>query len=126
MLTLSDIERAVRASWAADTCSPDDVARAAWTPDNPAWGQCDITALLISDLFGGDLMLGEVHLGGVQHGYHWWNRLAGGIEIDLTRSQFRLGQVISGARAVPRPAGRPKRRYAEYELLRQRVDARLG
>ncbi|GIF49203.1 hypothetical protein DFJ67_7851 [Asanoa ferruginea] len=126
MLTLSDIERAVRASWAADTCSPDDVARAAWTPDNPAWGHCDITALLVSDVFGGDLMLGEVHLDGIQHGYHWWNRLAGGIEIDLTRSQFRLGQVISGARPVPRPVGRPKRRYAEYELLRQRVDARLG
>ncbi|HTF10448.1 MAG TPA: hypothetical protein VK659_19975 [Asanoa sp.] len=126
MLTLSDIERGVRASWAADTCSPDDVARAAWTADNPAWGHCDITALLVNDLFGGELVLGDVHLAGVQHGYHYWNRLAGGIEIDLTREQFRLGQVVGGARVVARPAGRPKRRYAEYELLRQRVNARLG
>lgn len=53
--TLSDIERAFRASWAADTCSPDDVDRADWQADNPAWGHCDVTALLLSHMLGGDL-----------------------------------------------------------------------
>lgn len=61
---LTDIEKAVRASWAADTCSPDDVARAPWTSDNPAWGHCDVTALAVQDLLGGDLVVGEVHLDG--------------------------------------------------------------
>ena len=49
MLAAPDV---MRASWAADTCSPDDLARAGWHPDNPAWGHCDITALLVNDLFG--------------------------------------------------------------------------
>jgi hypothetical protein len=124
--TLGGIEAALRAGWAADTCSPDDFDRAGWGPDNPAWGHCDITALLLNDLFGGDLMLGEVHLDGVRHGFHWWNRLHTGIEIDLTREQFRRGQVVTAPRAVRRPAGRPVRRHREYELLRERVAARLG
>ncbi|WP_229071040.1 hypothetical protein [Actinoplanes sp. DH11] len=124
--TLSEIETAVRAGWAADTCSPDDVERAAWEPGNPAWGHCDITALLLNDLLGGDLVLGEVHLDGERHGFHWWNRLPGGLEIDLTREQFRRGQTITAARVVERPPGRPRRRAEEYELLRSRVARHLG
>ena len=124
--TLHDIERALRASWAADTCSPDDLERAGWHPGNPAWGHCDITALLLNDLFGGDLVVGEVHAGGTRQGFHWWNRLAGGVEIDLTREQFRDGQVIVAPKVVARPAGRPRRRYREYLLLRERVATHLG
>ena len=124
--TLHDIEKAVRASWAADTCSPDDLERAGWRADNPAWGHCDVTALLVNDLLGGDLVVGKVYLDGVQHGFHWWNHLVGGIEIDLTREQFRRGQVITEAQIVKRPAGRPKRRYEAYELLRTRFNAHLG
>lgn len=26
-----------------------------WTPENPSWGQCAVTALVINDLFGGEL-----------------------------------------------------------------------
>jgi hypothetical protein len=42
--TLKDIDEAPHASWAADTCSPDDLPRASWHSGNPAWGHCDITA----------------------------------------------------------------------------------
>jgi hypothetical protein len=124
--TLAGIEDALRASWAADTCSPDDLDRAGWQADNPAWGHCDITALLVHDLLGGDLVVGEVHLDDERNGWHWWNRLPGGVEIDLTREQFRRGQAIAGARMVRRPAGLPTRRCREYLLLRERVAARLG
>jgi hypothetical protein len=126
ILSMGEIDRAVRAAWAADTCSEDDAARAPWTADNPAWGQCDITALVVHDLLGGDLMLGEVHLDGEQHGYHWWNRLATGIEVDLTRQQFRSGQVVTPGRMVIRPPGPLRRRHSEYELLRQRVMSGLA
>jgi hypothetical protein len=124
--TLDTIEAALRASWAADTCSPDDLARAGWHAGNPAWGQCDITALVVHDLLGGDLMLGDVRRGAERHGYHWWNRLASGVEIDLTRSQFVDGQEVVAARPVARPASPPQRRLKEYRLLRERVAARLG
>ncbi|MEV4329603.1 alpha/beta hydrolase [Streptomyces sp. NPDC049597] len=125
-ITLTDIEAALRASWAADTCSPDDVERAAWSEDNPSWGHCDVTALVVHDVLGGDLVLGAVFLGGEQHGHHWWNVLPSGVEVDLTRDQFRDGQTVTGRRIVPRPVGRPLRRAKEYGLLRGRVEARLG
>lgn len=86
---------------------PDDLARGGWTSDNPSMGHCDITALVVHDFFGGELMVGEVHLDGDQQGHHWWNRFPSGIEVDLTREQFRLGQVVAEGRAVQRPqAGR--------------------
>ena len=124
--SLAEIDSAVRASWAADTCSEDDAAREPWTSDNPAWGHCDVTALVIHDLLGGDVLMGEVHLDGEQRGYHAWNRLTSGLEVDLTREQFRQGQVVTAGEVVARPAGRPVRRQAEYELFRGRVMARLG
>ncbi|MEV6329159.1 hypothetical protein [Streptomyces sp. NPDC051909] len=122
--SLLDLDGALRASWAADTSSPD--YRTQWQPDNPAWGHCDITALIVNDLFGGDLVVGEVHLAGEQHGYHWWNRLPNGIDLDLTREQFRRGEQVSAERVVERPPGPLPRRWDAYLLLRTRVAAHLG
>ncbi|MGD6743518.1 YunG family protein [Streptomyces sp. BH106] len=62
--SLLELDAALRAAWAADTTSPDGSER--WSPDNPAWGHCDITALLVNDVFGGDLVLRDrvaAHLG---------------------------------------------------------------
>ncbi|WP_018385689.1 YunG family protein [Wenjunlia vitaminophila] len=124
--TLTEIDQALRASFAADTCSPDDFARAGWHQDNPSWGHCDVTALVVNDLLGGDLVVGEVHHGGEHICYHWWNRLPNGVELDLTREQFVHDEVVSGARVVHRPPGPLPHRWAEYLLLRERLTARLG
>jgi hypothetical protein len=120
--TLADLERALRASWAADTCDPDDYP---WHAGNPARGQCGVTALVLQDLLGGDLMLAEVHRDGRRTGMHWWNRLSSGIELDLTRDQFHAGEIVGPARRITRPPGSVRRGQAQYELLRHRVLARL-
>ncbi|WP_308431002.1 alpha/beta fold hydrolase [Streptomyces nojiriensis] len=124
--TLADLEAAIRAGWSAETCEPSDITKIPWTPENPGWGHCDITALVVQDLVGGDLMLGEVFHDGRQEGYHWWNLLPGGIRIDLTREQFRRGETVTPGRIVKRPGGRLRRRWEEYQLLRQRVIDKLG
>lgn len=124
--SLAEIDRAVRDSWAPDTCSPDDAARVPWSASNPAWGHCDVTALVVNDLLGGDLVMGEVYVDGVQQGYHWWNRLGVGVEIDLTREQFLDGQVVTSGEVVTRPPGNPRYRNQEYQLFRRRVLDRLG
>jgi hypothetical protein len=51
MHTLSEIEDAMRASLGLDTAEEDD----GWTPDNPSRGQCDVTSLLLHDIFGGEV-----------------------------------------------------------------------
>ncbi|MFF1695741.1 hypothetical protein ACFVXC_19255 [Streptomyces sp. NPDC058257] len=120
---LTDLEEAVRGSWGPDTY-PSDSSRT-WPPDNPARGQCGVTALLLQDLLGGELIRGEVRVGGEWTDHHWWNRLGMGLEVDLTREQFTAQEIVSGGIVVPRPA-QVNRLREEYELLRGRVLEKLG
>lgn len=115
---LTDIERAVRSGWSAETCTPE--FRAHWNQDNPARDQCGVTALVLNDLLGGDLVRGEVHVDGERVDYHWWNRLGMGVEIDLTREQFGPEEIVTGGVVIPRPPV-IRRLREEYELLRHRV-----
>jgi hypothetical protein len=119
-LTLTDIERAVRTSWGQDTYPPD--AKTPWDPDNPARGQCGVVAVVLNDILGGELMRGEVLVNGKRVDFHWWNRLPGGLEIDLTRDQFGPQETVTSGVAIVRPPSTEiKRLRAEYELLRRRV-----
>jgi hypothetical protein len=124
-ITREDIEAAVRAAWARDTCDPVDADD--WSLANPARGQCGTTALTINDLLGGELLLAEVlHADGSRQGVHWWNRLPDGTEIDLTREQFTSHEVIQQPRAMPRPSEPPKRAAEQYLTLKHRVFDALG
>jgi hypothetical protein len=53
-----------------------------WTAGNPARGQCSVTALLIEELFGGEILKTPL-----PEGDHFYNRIDGQ-RIDLTDSQF--------------------------------------
>jgi hypothetical protein len=121
IVTLSVIEAAVRSAWSLETCDPVDVPL--WHSGNPARGQCGVTALVLQDLLGGDLLVAEVeYADGGRQGVHYWNRLAGGIEVDLTREQFTDGERIGAPSVAPRPpGGRPARCADQYDLLRNRV-----
>lgn len=72
------IEAQIAAAWAAETSTHES-----WSPDNPAAGQCAVTALVVQDVYGGDL-LRVVNEGES----HYFNRLPDGREVDLTRGQF--------------------------------------
>lgn len=123
--TLAVIEEAIRSSWSPDTCDPVDLAD--WTPGNPARGQCGVTALVVHELVGGELLMAEVrHADGERQGVHYWNRLAGGVELDLTREQFLDGEMILEPEVVPVPADtRGARMERQHALLRRRVRAAL-
>ncbi|MBK3557775.1 hypothetical protein JHN55_14810 [Streptomyces sp. MBT56] len=121
---LTDIEQALRSSWSAETCTPE--YRDRWTPDNPARDQCGVTAMVLNDLLGGELVRGEVRVDGVRTDFHWWNRLGMGIEVDLTREQFGPEEVVVDGEVVVRPPGELPRLQEEYALLRDRVAAKLG
>ncbi|WP_079168155.1 YunG family protein [Streptomyces colonosanans] len=124
-LLLADIERAIHSSWSADTCTPE--FRPHWTPDNPARDQCGVTAMVLNDLLGGELIRGEVHVSGERVDYHWWNRLGLGVEIDLTREQFRSEETVTAGIVIARPPITEWRRLREeYELLRDRVMEKLN
>jgi hypothetical protein len=95
---------------------------AGWTLSNPAWGQCAVTALVVQDLLGGDLLRCDV-----AGSRHYWNSLpSSDQELDLARHQF-------SGRIKPRGVDRRERGYVlsfpdtrrRYKLLRHLVYLRL-
>lgn len=99
-------------------CRETSATPAAWSNENPAAGQCAVTALIIQDFAGGTLIRGIVN-----GESHYWNRLASGVEVDMTASQFGAGPV---ARSDVQTRGRDyvlsfdatRRRY---EYLKRRM-----
>ncbi|MDA9412461.1 YunG family protein [Bradyrhizobium sp. CCBAU 45384] len=69
------IQSALFKAWSLSTSSQ-------WTAANPAAGQCNVTALLVHELFGGDLLKTPLPAGD-----HFYNRIAGR-RYDFTASQF--------------------------------------
>jgi len=112
-----DLRRSLEKCWSADTSANPNQ----WMPASPAVGQCAVTALIVQDLYGGDLLRSDV--GGSSH---YWNRIPSGEEIDLTRDQFGDAVVIPEGsprdRAYVLSFTKTRRRYA---LLRERILARL-
>jgi len=70
-----DVQYVLRKAWSLSTASQ-------WTADNPAAGQCNVTSLLIHELFGGDLLKTPLPAGD-----HFYNRIVGK-RYDFTASQF--------------------------------------
>ena len=89
VFTLDELEQAIRDSWGPETADPDE-----WKRANPSSCQCAITTLVVHDYFGGELLSADVFRGDERVNGHMWNRLPSGLEIDLTREQFRDGETI--------------------------------
>jgi len=87
-----------------------------------------VTALVLQEIFGGDLLLADVlNEDGSQQGVHFWNRLPGGLEVDLTRGQFKPSEVVQSPKVINRPSDLSTGRlYPQYLALARAVETRLG
>ena len=84
--TLDDLYNVLRKCWSKETayrsCQND------WVPNDPSYGQCAITAMLVHDMFGGTIHRIRVDGGGT----HYFNKINGQY-VDLTREQFDLYNI---------------------------------
>ena len=113
--TLEETQAAIRAAWGRDTS--DDPEE--WSEENRARGQCAVTALLVRELFGGEILVANVLRDGRRVDRHAWNRLPSGLTLDLTREQFVNGEQFgSGCTEEPLLTHRNPERFA---TLRARV-----
>jgi hypothetical protein len=121
--SLAKLEAVFRQCWDERTCDP----AVPWDAGNPAAGHCGVTSMAVAELLGGVLLWSEVfRRDGQRDGLHYWNRLPSGIEVDLTRDQFRAGEQF-GLASVQEPIRLPTARMAtRYDLFAARVRARLG
>jgi hypothetical protein len=121
------LESLLLESWCRETSS--DPER--WSAENPAWGQCAVTALIAQDYLGGDIVWAEAALPDGAKISHYFN-LIDGSEQDFTRRQFPHGTAVP--QGVPKPKGfNSTREYVlsfestkiRYELLKERVESLL-
>lgn len=78
MMSAGDLKllhRALLNSWSLNSSSK-------WTPENPAKGQCGVTALVTHDLLGG-----EIRKTCAAEGWHFYNEIDSA-RVDFTASQF--------------------------------------
>jgi hypothetical protein len=123
-VSLEVLQSAIRASWRLDTCDATDAA--IWAPTNPSLGHCAVTALVVHDFFGGELLEAEVFFqNGSRQGFHYWNRLAS-VEVDLTREQFKSHEVVQEPQVIDRLPEFPWRAEEQYLVFRERVHAALA
>ena len=118
-VTLQETEAAIRAAWGRDTSDDADE----WSEENPARGQCAVTALLVRELLGGEILVANVLRDGRRVERHAWNRLDSGLTVDLTREQFTNGETF-GEPAAEEPL-LTHRNPERFETLRARVRSRL-
>ena len=115
-MKLNKLKAALLRAWSADTAKGD------WTPDCPSLNQCAVTALVVQDFYGGQLLRCLTDSGDS----HYWNRLPDGRVIDLTEAQFACSHDWPNKNSFVIRA----REYvlsfpdtlARYELLKKRVD----
>jgi hypothetical protein len=119
-LGLAELEDAIRTAWSAETAEDPS----GWSADNPAKDQCAVTALLVRELLGGEILIANVVKDGRRLERHAWNRLDSGVEIDLTRSQFRAGEQLGTPRVEEPLLTGPRSRA--YEVFASRVRGALG
>ena len=88
-----EARRRLRRAWSAATSGK-------WREDAPALGQCSVTALLLHDRYGAEILSTPT-----PWGPHFYNRMAGE-RLDLTAEQF----AALGAAAPPAHLDEPASR----------------
>ncbi|WP_377521429.1 hypothetical protein [Priestia megaterium] len=73
---MNRLKEALHQSWSIHSSTK-------WTADNPAKGQCGVTALVVQDIKGGDILKTPC-----EEGWHFYNQLDEQ-RCDFTQEQFR-------------------------------------
>jgi hypothetical protein len=82
--SLNQLTAALRRAWSAET----SFDASAWTPDNPARGQCVASSLVVQSYFGGDLLRYRAIGPGIAE-MHYCNVLDDGTILDTTGQQYK-------------------------------------
>lgn len=122
------LTEAISKSWSAETSAFPDK----WNPENPALGQCAVTACVVQDYLGGEILncLAILPDGGTDT--HYYN-VIDGEDLDLTKQQFMAGSSFSEGQ--PKTKGHASTRdyclsfdatWQRYHSLKEKVEQTLG
>ena len=120
-ITLNDFFEIMLKSWVKESAYPSAQKDPQFNLENdPTYGQCAVTAMLVNKLFGGDIR--KIHVSG--GGTHYFNVINGQI-FDLTRDQFDLYNLpvdYSSSTNVPiQYCGENANTKARYDILEKNL-----
>lgn len=117
MVFASPIElyRSIRSVWSGETASPPQ----GWSCSNPARNHCSVTALIVQDYFGGEILTTKT-----TGGTHYYN-LINGQRWDLTISQF-AEPIAFDDRRSSREAAMKDTTPDKYRLITERLASLLS
>ncbi|MGN7470752.1 YunG family protein [Brevibacillus sp. SAFN-007a] len=108
VLNPEDLQRVLVQAWSLQSSSK-------WTPDNPARGQCGVTALVVNDILGGEILKTQL-----PDGVHFYNRISGR-RYDFTESQFKeplvYADVLSSREEAFRDTNAEQYTYLKHAVL---------
>ncbi len=110
-----ELEQRLLKAW----CKESSHSPKTWTPENPAWGQCAATALVVKALLGGHVMRCVATLPDGRDIVHYCNRLPSGFSYDFTVRQFPEGTDYGH---VKRHTPRGKSVTRRADLLMKRLN----
>lgn len=119
---LEKFKKKIEKAWCEESCYP-----GSWNASLPCKGQCEPTACLVQEKFGGDIykLVGDPSIG--SKGAHFFN-LIDGEWIDLTAKQFDgtpaydKGKIVEGrALSQLRTHSRYSRKQ-RYEILKKKIE----
>ena len=87
--TIAVITNALKVAWSKDTSSDKS-----WSSDNPASGQCAVTACIIQDYLGGEIQHATATLSDGTKISHYYNNL-NSADIDVTKQQFPESTIFT-------------------------------
>ena len=87
--------------------------KAKWNKENPTYGQCVPTALLVQHYFGGDIYKHNIE-------FHYYNVIDGNV-VDLTKEQFEYELDYSNGKKK-QPTLTELQTKERFELLKTSVE----
>ncbi len=88
-MNLITLRELIESSWSKETTYLPDI----WTEDNPALGQCAVTAIVVKSYFGGELRKSIALLPNGTRTPHYFN-VINNITVDMTWKQFPNGTKL--------------------------------
>lgn len=112
MSTENELLKALKKSWSIQSSSK-------WRLDNPAKGQCGVTALVVNDILGG-----EIYKTWLDEGWHFYN-IVDGDRKDFTQEQFPYNLEYQDVRSSREEAFQDTNNI-QYSNLKSQVHEYLG
>jgi hypothetical protein len=113
---LQAINDALQKSWSTATSSTGE-----WNSSNPWLGQCTVSACVVQDYLGGDIVNSVATLSNGKKISHYFN-LVNGKYIDLTIQQFSDGTTFSDPKPKQKSFSSTREYCLSYENTNKRYE----